>query len=161
MKLNTKDVALAVELGEGEFINTNSGNVFSLCGSGMEWYVTVLGRGWEYQTTCHILPNLADGAVKLPKSSSERAAMLELWKAHQEGVTKLGRCTPSARCPSHAAQQQIDLEIEECPVTMLAGSLIAAREVADEESVIGFFTDDETNDMYKVVIQYIGNRSND
>lgn len=68
---------------------------------------------------------------------------------------------PVTCCPSHAAQQQIDLETEKCPVTMLAGSLIAAREVADEESVTGFFTDDETNDMYKVVIQYIGNRGND
>lgn len=74
---------------------------------------------------------------------------------------------PVVQCPSHAAQQQIDLENlpiyeliedDECDVTKLFGSLLAAREVADEESIIGFLTDSVTNDMFKVTIQFIGNQ---
>jgi hypothetical protein len=61
---------------------------------------------------------------------------------------------------------ELDMEDTLCdcdnnPVMQLFGSLIAAREVADEESVVGFISDSGTNDMYKVTIQYIGNRAPD
>jgi hypothetical protein len=160
MKVNSDHKAVAERLGEGVFFDPRR-NVFSLLVNKHHWEIILLEDMWDGVQQYNLLALDEKYLIKLPKDKEDVVAMLELWKAHQEGVVEMGRCTPSACCPSHAAQQQIDLETEKCPVTMLAGSLIAAREVADEESVTGFFTDAETNDMYKVVIQYIGNRSND
>jgi len=160
MKVNSDHKAVAERLGEGVFFDPRRG-VFSLLVNKHHWEIILLEDNWGGVQRYNLLALDEKYLIKLSKDKEDIKTMLKIWKAHQEGVVKLGRCTPSACCPSHAAQQQIDLETEECPVTMLAVSLIEAREVADEESVTGFFTDDKNNDMYKVVIQYIGNRSND
>jgi hypothetical protein len=69
---------------------------------------------------------------------------------------------PVVRCPSHAAQQETEIKREKgIACEALLDQLVAARELADEEFIMGFVEDEDTNDVFKVTIQYIGNRADD
>lgn len=165
MKVSKEHFEIAERLGEGIFMRKPFGILFSLEKDSLNgnWYIATLDEGWNEVDTFRILDMWAGDAVKLPDNGIERCAILLRNQAAQD---KLGRCTPHSCCPSHAMQQLEDMAAETCdcdnnPVMQLFGSLIAAREVADEETVTGFISDSETNDMYKVTIQYIGNRSDE
>lgn len=170
MKVNSDHKAIAERLGEGVFFHTQRNQFLLLEQRASSWELVLLDTGWEKTTQYNLLALDEKYLVKLPPDSRDIESMLELWQAKQEGQSKLGRCTPHSCCPSHATQQLADelasLEAESCdcdsnPVMQLFGSLLAAREVADEEMVTGFISDSVTNDMFKVTIQYIGNRAAD
>lgn len=170
MKLNSDHKAIAERLGAGVFFHIQRNQFLLLEQRATAWELVLLDTGWENTTQYNLLALDEKYLVKLPPDSRDIESMLELWQAKLEGQSKLGRCTPHSCCPSHATQQLADelasLAAEPCgcdsnPVMQLFGSLLAAREVADEESVVGFISDSGTNDMYKVTIQYIGNRAPD
>ena len=162
MKVNSSHEKVAERLGQGVFFHTQRNQFLLLEQRATAWEIVLLDTGWENTTQYNLLPMDEKYLVKLPSDERDIESMIELWQAKQEDQSKLGRCTPHSCCPSHAMQQLEDMAAETCdcddnPVMQLFGSLIAAREVADEETVTGFISDSETNDMYKVTIQYIGN----
>ncbi len=84
-------------------------------------------------------------------------------------ASDLGPEVPVVGCPSHAAQQQIDLENlpvyelieddeEESGLELMLAELVDARKVSKEEKVIlGYFeAPNDPKGVYKVMIEYIG-----
>lgn len=162
MKLNSDHRAVAERLGEGVFFHTQRNQFLLLEQRATAWELVLLDTGWENTAQYNLLALDEKYLVKLPPDSRDIESMIELWQAKQEGQSKLGRCTPHSCCPSHAMQMELDMtRTKGIACEALLDQLVAARELSDEEFIMGFVKDKDTNDVFKVTIQYIGNQGDD
>ena len=168
MKICREDQALAAQIGESIWVW--DGVWYQIYQDKYnEWSVNC-SWGWisEY-TELHILSELVEKGIKIEQRHLDAIKRVD---APAEQVTvgvdwaKVEEHAPPGKKTWYPGCCEVDPDneyaIEErklSPVEDIVWSLMAAREISDEEHNMGFVTDSESGDMYKVTVQYIGNRS--
>lgn len=143
MRVDAVDQKLAEEMGEGIwFLNGTFYELYQ--DDDKDWHVNVSwGAYAAAEDYFSVLPDLQAEAIKLDQR-------------HFDAIERVNAPVETVQAES----LQVDTGIE-TGAEAIAQNLFVARTVSDEEVAIGFIEDPETHDMYRVVVQYIGNRPND
>ena len=147
MRVDAEDQKLAEEMGAGIWFL--DGTFFELYPDEDEiWHVNVTwGNYAGHDTSFYVLESLQKRGIRLDQRHFDAIKLVETLNKTDGDEDDL----------------EDDAE-EEVPVSgaeSIAQNLFAARTVSDEEIAIGFIQDPKTNDLYKIVVQYIGNRPNE
>lgn len=148
MRVDAEDQKLAEKVGKGVWFL--DGAFYELYQDEDEiWRVnTTWGNYARHDTPFYVLENLLKRGIKLDKRHFDAIELVETLDAVEEDDEDDEDEDVKETVPITAAEEIVQ-------------NLFTARTVSDEELAIGFIRNPKTNDVYKVLVQYIGNRSNE
>lgn len=134
---------IAKNLGVGIYFYENS--FYELYTKRDTWHVNVLW-GKDNQEVFVLTDALAKEGIKLDQR-------------HFDAIERVDAPVQTVAAELPKVEQEAEIPCDKLSaVEVIVESLIAAREVADEEINMGFVTDSISGDMFKVSVQYIGNQ---